>query len=275
MSTDSADSADSAETPLVRERLLELLERRCGINTAGGRPPGWLVSRVDRAAQALVESARAQQQDVVTYLERHPAELEQLAELVRVGETRFFRDPEQWQALATALPRLLPQRSRHRALSAGCSTGEEAFTLAMLLATAALAPFRVVGVDRSATALTHARSAIYAEECRAQIPQAHFERFLRPRAGALTVTPELRDTVSFVQRDLLTGPPPGNYELIVCKNLLIYLKPEAGDRVLRSLFTSLSPGGLLLIARAELGKAKSMGLPLETIASGVSIVRKV
>jgi len=80
--------------------------------------------------------------------------------------------------------------------------------------------------------------------------------------------------VAFQQRELLDGPPPGNYEIIVCKNLLIYLNPAAAERVLRSLFRALSPGGMLLVARAELARVKALGLPLAQLGPGVSVVRE-
>src|SRR5690606_6820956 len=180
---------DVTEASELRERLLELLEERYGIG-AQGRTPGWLASRLDRAVTALVQGAAARERDVIGFLRTHPAELEQLGELVRVGETRFFRDPEQWSALSGALPKLLP-RARLRALSAGCSTGEEAWTLALVLWQAGLRAFRVVGVDRSAAALEVARTGAYPEPCRAQIPVQYLEHFARADGGALSVKPAL------------------------------------------------------------------------------------
>lgn len=256
----------------LSEQLLELIERRLGIAAAPGRTPGWLASRLERAARGLVGNTLLAPRDVVGYFGSHPAELERLAELVRVGETRFFRDPEQWEALATALRRRPSASGKLFGLSAGCSTGEEAWTLAMVLANAELGSFRVVGVDRSSVALDQARSGSYEAECEGNVPAA-YARHVQVQAATLHVSQALRACVSFAQRDLLSGPPPGNYDVIVCKNLLIYLSHEAALRVLRSLFAALTPGGLLLVARAELPKAKALDLPVVSLAPGINLVQ--
>lgn len=256
----------------LSQRLLELIERRLGIAAAPGRAPGWLCSRLERAARGLVGNSDLTTEDVVGYFGSHPAELERLAELVRVGETRFFRDPEQWEALVAALRRRPSTGTKLFGLSAGCSTGEEAWTLAMVLASAVPGPFRVVGVDRSSVALGQARTGVYEAECQAHVP-APYAEYLELEPNGLHVVPTLRPHVSFAQRDLLAGPPPGNYDVIVCKNLLIYLSHEAALRLLKSLFSALAPRGLLLLARAELPKAKALELPVLPLAPGVSVVQ--
>ncbi len=258
-------------SPQLRERLFELLEERCGIGAPRGRAPGWMLSRLDRALRLL--DAGPAQGDVLGFVRDSPEELERLAELVRVGETRFFRDPEQWQALDRLLLERPPSSSRMRALSAGCSTGEEAWSLGMLLASRVESPFRVVGVDRSSVALDEARSARYSDETLRHIPARYRESYVDIEGDQLCITEGLRHAVSFVQRDLLLGPPAGSYELIVCKNLLIYLKSESARRVLEALFRALSPGGLLLVARAELPRAKALGFPVVCLADGISLVQ--
>ena len=259
-------------TSELSRRLLELIERRLGIAAAPGRTPGWLASRLERAARGFVGDSELATEDVVGYFGSHPAELERLAELVRVGETRFFRDPEQWEALALALGPWPSTGAKLFGLSAGCSTGEEAWTLAMVFASACRAPFRVVGVDRSAVALAQARTGTYEAESRAHLPPAYSE-YVDLEPHGLSVVSALRPHVSFVERDLLTGPPPGNYDVIVCKNLLIYLSQEAALRVLKSLFLALAPQGLLFLARAELPKAKALELPVLSLAPGISVVQ--
>jgi len=256
----------------LSERLLELIQRRFGIAAAPGRAPGWLSSRLERAARGFVGNSELATEDVVGYFGSHPVELERLAELVRVGETRFFRDPEQWAALVAALGQRPRTGAKLFGLSAGCSTGEEAWTLAMVFASAVPGPFRVVGVDRSSVALAQARAGRYEAECRAHLPAAYAE-YVEIEPNGLRVAPALRPHVSFVERDLLVGPPPGNYDVIVCKNLLIYLSHEAALRVLRSLFLALAPRGLLLVARAELPKAKALALPVLSLAPGIRVVQ--
>jgi chemotaxis methyl-accepting protein methylase len=130
----------------------------------------------------------------------------------------------------------------------------------------------VVGVDRSSVALAQARAGAYEAECQAHIP-APYAEYVEVEPNGLRVGAALRPHVSFAQRDLLAGPPPGNYDVIVCKNLLIYLSQEASLRVLRSLFLALAPRGLLFLARAELPKAKALELPVVPLAPGISVVQ--
>ena len=261
----------------LSDQLLALIERRLGIAAPPGRARGWLSSRLERAARGVAGSSELSPRDVVGYFGSHPAELERLAQLVRVGETRFFRDPEQWEVLAGALRHRPAASSKLFGLSAGCSTGEEAWTLAMVFANAAPGAFRVVGVDRSSDALEQARTGVYEAECAAHIP-AEYTRYvevdaLELGAGRLHVSPALRSSVSFKERDLLSGPPVGHYDVIVCKNLLIYLSQEAALRVLRALFAALAPKGFLLVARAELPKAKALDLPVVSLAPGITLVQ--
>lgn len=254
----------------LSQQLLELMERRFGMEAARGRTPGWLSSRLDRAARALVGSPELQTRDIVAYYAAHPEELEQLAELVRVGETRFFRDPEQWEALGALLKERPRPQSQLRGLSAGCSTGEEAWTLAMVLAAAPRRLFRVVGVDRSAVALEQARAATYAAECESSVPTAH-KNSVEVEGGSLLVRDWLRARVSFLQADLLSDAPAGPFDVIVCKNVLIYLNQQAALRVLGALYAALAPSGVLVVARAELGKAKALDLPVLSLAPGISV----
>ena len=256
----------------LSQQLLELMARRFGIEAALGRTPGWLSSRLDRAARALLGVSQLQTQDIVAYYAANPGELEQLAELVRVGETRFFRDPEQWEALAALLKARPGPKSQLSGLSAGCSTGEEAWTLAMVLAGIERRPFRVVGVDRSAVALDQARAATYAAECRTNLPAA-YTKCTELEAESLLIRASIRARVSFLQTDLLSAPPAGPFDVIVCKNVLIYLNHEAALRVLRALYAALAPSGVLLLARAELAKAKALDLPVLSLAPGISVIQ--
>jgi chemotaxis protein methyltransferase CheR len=254
----------------LSQQLLELMASRFGIEAARGRTPGWLSSRLDRAARALLGSSELGTQDIVAYYAAHPEELEQLAELVRVGETRFFRDPEQWEALAALLKARPEPKRQLSGLSAGCSTGEEAWTLAMVLAGVPRQSFRVVGVDRSAVALEEARAAQYEAECRTYVPAA-YTKCIQVEAEFLQIRASIRARVSFSQADLLSGAPAGPFDVIVCKNVLIYLNHEAALRVLRALYGALAPSGVLLLARAEVAKAKALDLPILSLAPGISV----
>jgi len=261
-------------------RVLALLEERHGVGVRGDELPRWLEERLSLAVQTLLSAHQLELEALYGVLLREPQLLVELANALRVGETRFYRDAPQWEALRRqVLPGLWARRnpaSRLLALSAGCSTGEEAWTIAMLLAEAsgkspgAVAGFRVLGVDRSEPALSIARSATYDQGSLASLPRELSQRFVTlGMDGSSGIVPALRSVVGFQCRDLAQGLPPGRYDLIVCKNVLIYFGDEAQQRLARTLLRSLSHDGLLVVARSEVPILRGLGAAAREIAPNV------
>lgn len=251
--------------------VLELLERRHGIGARAGGCPAWVQLRLDRALDAL--AAQAGGIEAALDLVRNDGErLAELADVLRVGETSFYRDPPQWDALRRAVLPSLSDRERLRAVSVGCSTGEEAWTLAMLLAEACPA-YRVVGMDRSAEALEAARAGAYGPQAVRNVPAELATRFLVAEGDAVRVGPELGASVSFVMRDAMQGPPPGSYEVIVCKNVLIYFGDDGARRVVELLVRSLADGGVLMVARSEVMRLRALGARADELAPGITVFR--
>lgn len=265
-------------------RVVDLLEERHGVGVRGTELPRWLEERLINAVGALMQSRGIGPGALLTLLDAQPEAVLELANALRVGETRFYRDAAQWEALRRQLiPALLQDRSEAQplvALSAGSSTGEEAWTLAMLLAEAAprlaggRARARVVGVDRSEPALVTARAGIYDEGSALHVPRELAQRFLRPAVdGSLQVVDELRQVVTFQNRDLTRGVPAGRYELIVCKNVLIYFGDEAQERLVADLLRALSDDGTLIVARSEVPIVRALGAQAREIGPGVTAFR--
>jgi chemotaxis methyl-accepting protein methylase len=231
--------------------------------------------RLARALEGLTGAAGVPEENVVDWLERDPSALGEVADFLRVGETSFFRDRVQWEALARRVLPGLRGRPRVSALSAGCATGEEAWTIAMLLDRAGGAKpgggYRVVGVDRSALALATAREGVYPPEAVRHLPQQLRTRYLVDELGTARVAESLRSQVTFVVRDLMLGPPVGCYDLILCKNLLIYCGEDAGRRIVSQLFGALAEGGVLLVGRSEVARVRALGHLGEEIAPGVTV----
>ncbi|HXK17123.1 MAG TPA: CheR family methyltransferase, partial [Polyangiaceae bacterium] len=221
---------------------------------------------------------------LLTTLQDEPELVVELANALRVGETRFYRDAAQWEALRRVVIPALWQGAadaqRIMALSAGCSTGEEAWTLTMLLSEGAppganvRGRVRVVGVDRSEPALVTARAATYDAGSQEQLPRELGQRFLQPALdGSVRLVDELSRLVTFQCRDLTRGVPPGRYALIVCKNVLIYFGDEAQDRLVRDLLRCLTNDGILLVARSEVPIVRSLGAHADEIAPGITAFR--
>jgi chemotaxis methyl-accepting protein methylase len=249
--------------------LFELLELRHGIGTRAA----WAEARLARALDALVDEA-GDANRALELVRSDAARLCELADLLRVGETSFYRDPPQWEALRrVVLPRLRP-RDRLRAASVGCSTGEEAWTLAMLLDETATA-YRVVGLDRSEAALATAREAAYPLDALRNLPADLVARYLTQdrAAGRARVAASLAPNVSFVARDVMNGLPPGSYDVVVCKNLLIYLGGDSAERVVQLLLRGLSGGGALIVARSEVPRLRALGARAEEVGPGITVFR--
>lgn len=212
-----------------------------------------------------------------------PGELEQIADLLTTRETYFFREGYQLRTLtAEILPRLLRDRPI-RIWSAGCSSGEEAYTVAMLaLETLGGRPFEVIGTDVAPAALAAAQRGVYDAHALRETPAAARDRWFVAERGAGTgpagedlpdrwrVADEVRRWVSFSHRNLATdAPPPGPFDVILCRNVIIYFALEAKKRLARTFFESLAPGGWLLLGHAESLVAVTRDFDLVTLSNDV------
>ncbi len=194
--------------------------------------------------------------------EGHRAELEAAIEVLTTHETYFFREPNQLRAFTRdVLPALHERRAQERRLrlwSAGCSTGEEAYTIAMLLLEDerfAGWDLEVFGSDLSRKVIGTARRGEYAPGALRSTEPGRRERFFEERPGGrVAVTEEVRRLVSFGHLNLLDADLlglVGKVDVIFCRNVLIYFDVEARKRVVKSLFEKLFPGGWLLLGHAE------------------------
>ncbi|MGH7480765.1 MAG: CheR family methyltransferase, partial [Longimicrobiales bacterium] len=197
--------------------------------------------------------------EYVSLLRENPEELDELFRDLLISVSSFFRDPAAFEALERAIPGMFEGRGagdRVRAWVAGCSTGEEVYSLAILLcehaATLDEAPaIQIFATDIDEAACTKARGGVYAGTIAADVSAERLERFFIEEQDGYTVKKGLRDLVLFTGHDLLRDPPFHQLDLISCRNLLIYLMPEAQVRVLETFHYALAPGGLLFLGTAE------------------------
>jgi two-component system, chemotaxis family, CheB/CheR fusion protein len=198
--------------------------------------------------------------DYVGFLRSQPGELDALARDLMINVTTFFRDPEAWTTLdETVLAPLVAARDSEAALRLwvpACATGEEAYTLAMLLVDRAEAAgkrfdIKLFATDGRDDNLDVARAGIYAEGAVTAIPPHLLERHFDKLDGTYRVKEELREMVVFASHNLLRDPPFSQMELVSCRNLLIYLDPVAQKRALALMHFALRPGGHLLLGNAE------------------------
>jgi chemotaxis protein methyltransferase CheR len=192
------------------------------------------------------------------------AEREQLVSLVTNKETYFFREPAQLRAFSTYMLRELKQRKTAqgertlRVLSAGCATGEEAYTIAMLIRDSAEFfwdwAVEVVGLDVDAVALEKARQGLYQENSFRATPAEARATHFTAEGAAFRVKERLRGRLRWVQGNLLDGAAYdglGTFDAVFCRNVLMYFSEAAARRVIARLQELLKPGSYLLLGHAE------------------------
>ncbi len=215
-----------------------------------------LLRRVARRMQVnLLENIPS----YLDFVRMHPSEVSALVHDLLISVTNFFRDASAFEALESQLPLLFADkssRSQIRVWVAGCATGEEAYSVSMLLAEYAgrleFPPsFQVFATDLDEGAIQAARKGAYAATIEADVSAERLRRFFRKEEGRYLIRKELRERVLFSVHNLLTDPPFSRVSLVTCRNLLIYLKPEAQASVLDVFHFALQAGGLLLLGSAE------------------------
>jgi two-component system CheB/CheR fusion protein len=193
-------------------------------------------------------------------LRKDGRELDLLAKDLFVHVTSFFRDPTAYEALAKAvIPELVRQHVGNRPIRIwvpGCSTGEEAYSLAMLFfeefaAVKRNLKLQIFASDASADAVAYGRNGIYPESIAADIPAERLARFFTREDHSYRVSRDLRDAITFTVQDLLVDPPFLHLDFISCRNLLIYLQPDEQEKVLLLFLFALQPGGILFLGTAE------------------------
>ena len=254
---------DPGNTPFLsarqRSNVLQLVQQRFGI-----RDSDYGASRIDNAVRAVLPTSGFTDVDELlasVKADSAPRWLFELVQHLTVGETYFLRDPAQIAALRdTILPDVLGRRSADRRLrmwSAGCSTGEEVYTLAILLKERNLRSdwdISLVGTDVNRQSLRVARDATYPAWSFRSTPDDVRDRYFEPVAGDWRVQEPVRRMASFAWANLgseLLMPPITDADLVVCRNVTIYFDDVATQRLYRTLISALAPGGWLMLGSSD------------------------
>jgi two-component system CheB/CheR fusion protein len=238
------------------EQLLEYLRRTRGFDFTGYKRTS-LMRRVNKRMNMLSIAAYA---SYIDYLEVHPEEFGRLFDTILINVTCFFRDPSAWEAIREqVIPRFLAgKRSGDpiRIWSAGCASGEEAYTLAIMLAEAVgIDEFRervkIYATDVDEEALARARQAAYSAKEVANVPPELLEKYFEENNGRYTFNKELRRSVIFGRHDLIQDAPISRIDLLSCRNTLMYLNTETQARILERFHFALHERGFLFLGKAE------------------------
>ena len=207
-------------------------------------------------------------------LDKDPREYERLIRSLTVNVTKFFRNWETYSAIdQKVVPALMERDEREiRVWSAGCSSGEEPYSIGILMhkhsttnGAARLDSVSIVGTDIDTDCLGEAERAVYTESALGDTPADLREQYFPQIAGLRTMLPEVRRLVTFEVRDLLHFQPPvENAHLIVCRNVIIYLERGAQDALFAHFHRTLAPGGFLVLGKVEtlLGDARGLFSPV-------------
>jgi two-component system CheB/CheR fusion protein len=243
------------------EALLEFIRANRGFDFTGYKR-STLVRRVDKR---LAEVEAGGYEAYAEILAADPAEFTALFNTILINVTSFWRDPEAWAALTGEhLPALLarkPPGSPVRVWSAGCASGEEAYTLAMALAEAlGVDEFRervkIYATDVDDEALATARAAVYDERSLETVPEPMRERYFeRTATGDHTFRPDLRRFVIFGRHDLVRDAPISHLDVLVSRNALMYFNAETQARIVTRMHFALREEGLLFLGKAEMMRA--------------------
>eukprot|EP00913_Durusdinium_trenchii_P008996 g8462.t1 len=197
--------------------------------------------------------------DYVRYLQENPIELDILFKELLISVTNFFRDPEAWEALAEHLRTLIESRSEtdtFRAWVPGCATGEEAFSLAILLRECIEQSERhldiqIFGTDLDNDAIDVARTGQYPDGIAVDVDSKRLQRFFHRDDQGYRIRKEIREMVVFAPQNAIRDPPFTKLDFISCRNLLIYLKADLQKKLLPIFHYALKPKGLLFLGPSE------------------------
>jgi two-component system CheB/CheR fusion protein len=244
------------------EVLLDYLRRSRGFDFTGYKRTS-LSRRIDKRMQFVGADSYLSYLD---HLEVDPEEFTHLFNTILINLTSFFRDPPTWEFLgAEILPRLAESRADGdpiRMWSAGCASGEEAYSLAMATAEA-LGPdvlrerVKIYATDVDEEALNQARQARYTSRQVEGVPPELLERYFERNGHGYVFSKDLRRSVIFGRHDLIQDAPISRIDLLVCRNTLMYLNSETQSHVLARFSFALQEGGYLLLGKAEMLLAHS------------------
>jgi two-component system CheB/CheR fusion protein len=248
----------SPETDPGFEELLDYVRDNRGFDFTGYKRAS-LMRRIRKRMQEVGIGDFASYQD---YLEVHPNEFTSLFNTILINVTSFFRDEETWQLLAReVLPEIVARKTAGESIRiwcAGCASGEEAYTLAILVAEAVgdeekPKNVKIYATDVDEEALAQGRSAVYSAKALESLPAELREKYFESRDGDLfAVRQDLRGTVIFGRHDLVSDAPISRVDLISCRNTLMYFNAEAQSRIYRNFHFALQPNAFLLLGKSEM-----------------------
>jgi chemotaxis methyl-accepting protein methylase/PAS domain-containing protein len=254
----SASSRPEPGEQSALERIIVLLRNRTG-NDLSLYKPSTLYRRIERRIALLQITGIAK---YVVYLRDNPQELDLLFKELLIGVTNFFRDPSVWDFLRdTAIPALLARHPEGKAMRAwvpACSSGEEAYSLAIVFREAlekikpeAHFSLQIYATDLDVDAIDKARQGCYPANIAADVTPERLDSYFAVEEGNYRVDRDIREMVIFAPQNIVSDPPFTRLDILSCRNLLIYFSPELQKKILPLFHYALTHEGILVLGSAE------------------------
>ena len=237
-------------------QILQLLHRTCGVDFTHYK----LNTLYRRITRRMVIQKMGGLTDYLQLLLQTPTEVGALYQDILIGVTSFFRDPGAFDALkSTVFPRLLKDRSLNdpvRIWTLGCSTGQEAYSLAMAFTEVAEAAnsqvrLQIFATDLNATGIDAARAGVYPKDIDQDVSPERLRRFFAKVDDRYRISRAIRDACVFSRHNVMADPPFSRIDMISCRNLLIYLEPVLQQKIMPTLHYALKPAGFLWLGGSE------------------------
>lgn len=259
------------------QTVLDLLQQQTGMNFKQYKTPT-MRRRIEKHMRSKgIEDKKA----YVSELKEDPGHLTELSQELLISVTSFFRDKDAFDALELQLDEIVKKHHENeeiRAWVAGCATGEEAYSIAILMAEAIRKSGRslkmkVFATDLDQEALVEARTGIYSENDVRSVPAHLVSGYFHRRGNDFEVDKVLRDCVVFARQDLGQSAPFVKMDLVTCRNVLIYFGPSLQKKIFELFHYALNPGGLLLLGKSEsVGEVSTL---FEAVDRKVKLFRKL
>jgi two-component system CheB/CheR fusion protein len=254
----------SANTEL--ESLIAYIKRVRGFDFTGYKRSS-LTRRIRKRMQEIGLDAFS---DYLDYLEVHPREFVELFNTILINVTGFFRDPDTWDYVERTIAPLLIERKDSgepiRIWSAGCASGQEAYTLAIVFAEvlgieAFKERVKIYATDLDDEALNQARQAVYIERDLSEVPAERLDRYFDRVNDTYTFRKDLRRSVIFGRHNLIQDAPISRVDLLVCRNTLMYFNAETQSKIIERFHFALNDNGFLFLGKAEMLLSHSEAFP--------------
>jgi len=250
--------ASVSETDPAMKELVAWMLRKTGVDFSKYRPS--CVKR--RVLHRMTTLGCPDLADYASYVKERPREIEHLLDAVTIHVTEFFRDADVFESMAREVfPPVIEQKlaageKTLRVWSAGCATGEEAYSVAVILLDLLYQrqldiEVEVIASDISGASIDTASAGVYEECACVNIPPYLRDRYFTTDGSSYTISREVRQCVRFEVHDLFTAAPASHFDVVVCRNVMIHFKNDMRGPVLNHIHASLNDGGMLVLGRAE------------------------